>query len=390
MHCRLSSILILAAGLILPLHAQQALWGGGNITSPEIHGDYRVTFRMAAPNAESVQLSGDWMPNEGWVPGTVGMEKDSAGIWTYTTAPLEPELYSYFFIVDGLRIKDASNPYMIRDIATVTNIFLVGGGPDGMYAVNDIPHGSVTRRWYDSPALGMDRRITVYTPPGYEEGNEDYPVLYLLHGAGGDEEAWVSLGRAAQIMDNLIASGKAEPMIVVMPNGNVIQDAAPGEGSQGFYKPAFVVPRTMDGSYEAAFTDIIRFVESGYRVKADQDHRAIAGLSMGGFHSLHISRYYPNTFDYIGLFSPAILPGDGVESEVYQNMDETLRAQMENGYELYWIGIGKTDFLYESVQNYRKKLDEMGMEYTYRESEGGHIWKNWRVYLTEFVPLLFD
>jgi enterochelin esterase-like enzyme len=174
-----------------------------------------------------------------------------------------------------------------------------------------------------------------------------------------------------------------------MPNGNVIQDAAPGEGKGGFYKPSFMVPGTMDGTYEAAFPDIIKFVESNYRVKTDKAHRAIAGLSMGGFHSLHISRYYPNTFDYIGLFSPAILPREEVESDVYKNFDETLNAQMKNGYKLYWIGIGRTDFLYQNVEGYRKKLDEMGMKYTYRESDGGHIWKNWRMYLTEFVPLLF-
>jgi enterochelin esterase-like enzyme len=369
--------------------AQQALWGGGEIISPEIHEDQTVTFRVAAPNAHEVKISGDWMPAEGWTPGSVVMEKDEKGVWSHTTGVLEPELYSYFFLVDGFRANDPNNPYLNRDIATVTNFFIVGGGQADLYRVNDVAHGTVTRRWYDSPGLGMDRRITIYTPPGYETSRETYPVLYLLHGAGGDEEAWVSLGRAAQIMDNLIARGLAKPMIVVMPNGNVIQDAAPGEGSAGYYKPEFMVPKTMDGTYEATFMDVVNFMEGNYRVRAEKSGRAIAGLSMGGFHSLHISRYYPQTFDYVGLFSAAILPNQDVSSEVYKDIDGTLKRQMENGYALYWIGIGKTDFLYRNVLDYRNKLDQMGLTYTYRESEGGHIWKNWRVYLSEFVPQLF-
>ena len=369
--------------------AQQSLFGGEQIVSPEIHNDNSVTFRLNAPDAEVVKLSGEWMPAEGWTPGSVAMEKNEKGIWTYTTETLDPELYSYSFIIDGFKTTDPNNPFLVRDVASVMNIFIIGGDRADLYKVNDVPHGTVAKRWYDSPGLGMDRRITIYTPPGYENSSEKYPVLYLLHGAGGDEEAWVTLGRAAQILDNLIAQGKAKPMIVAMPNGNVIQDAAPGEGSKGFYKPQFMVPKTMDGTYEANFTDIIKFVESNYRVKDDKSHRAIAGLSMGGFHSLHISRYYPNTFDYVGLFSAAILPNQNADSEVYQNFDETLKQQMENGFELYWVGIGKTDFLFDANKQYRETLDSLGMEYTYRETEGGHIWKNWRIYLSEFVPELF-
>jgi enterochelin esterase family protein len=369
--------------------AQQSLFGGEEIISPEIHEDNSVTFRLNAPDAEEVKISGDWMPAEGWIPGSADMKKNENGLWTYTTEPLKPELYNYSFVIDGFRTTDPNNPFLVRDVASVMNIFIIGGGRADLYKVNDVPHGTVARRWYDSPGLEMDRRITIYTPPGYENSSEKYPVLYLLHGAGGDEEAWISLGRTAQILDNLIAQGKAKPMIVAMPNGNVIQDAAPGEGSKGFYKPQFMVPKTMDGTYEANFTDIIKFVESNYRVRADKAHRAIAGLSMGGFHSLHISRYYPNTFDYVGLFSAAILPNQNANHKVYQNIDKTLKQQMDNGYELYWIGIGKTDFLYDANTQYRKKLDSLGMEYTYRETDGGHIWKNWRIYLSEFLPLLF-
>lgn len=381
------SILFMAAITVM---AQQALWGGPEIVSPEIHENNSVTFRVQAPNAKEVKLSGDWMPAESWVPGSVAMEKDDKGIWSFTTEILAPELYSYSFNIDGFKTTDPGNPFIVRDVASVMNIFIVGGGQADLYKVNDIPHGSVTKRWYDSPGLGMDRRITIYTPPGYENGKEKYPVLYLLHGAGGDEEAWITLGRTAQIMDKLIAQKKVKPMIVVMPNGNVIQDAAPGEGNTGFYKPQFMVPKTMDGTYEANFTDIIKFVESNYRVKADKADRAVAGLSMGGFHSLHISRYYQNTFDYVGLFSAAILPNQDVSSPVYKDIDGTLKKQMENGYKLYWIGIGKSDFLFQGNSDFRKKLDEMGFKFTYRETEGGHIWKNWRVYLSEFTPLLFQ
>lgn len=370
--------------------AQQSTWGGEEITSPEIHEDHTVTFRVKAPHAEEVNLSGDWMPPEGWVPGSVLMEKDEEGLWTYTTEILAPELYGYSFSVDGFRTLDPNNAYVSRDIATLTNIFFVEGKESDLYKVNDVLHGTVSRRWYNSPGLEKDRRITIYTPPGYESGKESLPVLYLLHGAGGDEEAWLSLGRSAQIMDNLIATGKARPMIVVMPNGNVSQKAAPGEGTRGFYKPAFMVPGTMDGSFEETFPDIIKFVETNYRVKAEKSSRAIAGLSMGGFHSMHISRYYPNTFDYVGLFSPAILPNLDVTQKVYQDVDGTLKTQMESAYNLYWIGIGKTDFLYINVMGYKKKLEDMGMPITFRESEGGHIWKNWRNYLSEFVPQLFQ
>jgi len=374
---------------VLPGESQEAIWGGGEITSPEIHNDNTVTFRIMAPEAGEVKISGDWMPYEGWLPGSVVMNKDEKGLWTYTTAVLEPELYSYAFLVDGLRVSDQNNVYMIRDVATVTNVFIIGGGQADLYKVNEVPHGSVTRRWYDAPAAGMTRRMTVYTPPGYEKGKELYPVLYLLHGMGGDEEAWISLGRTAQIMDNLIASGKARPMIVVMPNGNLAQEAAPGESNLGFYKPTFQLPHTMDGMMEETFTDVMNFVEENYRVVQSKYGKAIAGLSMGGFHSLHISRYYPETFNYIGLFSPAILPREDASSKVYEDIDGTLQKQMENGYRLYWIGIGKQDFLYKNVEEYRAKLDSLNMTYTYVESEGGHTWRNWRVYLSEFVPLLF-
>lgn len=395
-HLLLSFLMLAFTGA--GLYAQEALFRAQQIISPEIHQDNTVTFRLLAPNAQSVQITGDFLPTvkidspmgqmDG--PGRADLVKGENSVWEFKSQVLGPELYNYSFIIDGFTTTDPNNPFLIRDVASVTNIFIIGGGHADLYKTNDIPHGSVTRRWYDSPGLGMDRRITIYTPTGYENSTEKYPVLYLLHGAGGDEEAWISLGRTAQILDNLIAQGKAKPMIVVMPNGNVIQDAAPGEGSMGYYKPQFMVPKTMDGTYEANFMDIVKFVESNYRVKAEKAHRAIAGLSMGGFHTMHISRYYPNTFDYVGLYSAAIMPREDATAKVYSDIEGTLRTQMNNGFKLYWIAIGKTDFLFDANTAYRKMLDDMGMKYEYVESEGGHTWRNWRVYLSEFAPRLFQ
>lgn len=394
-HFFLTIVSILLMGLTA--QAQQALFGGQQIVSPEIHDNHSVTFRLRAPDAKSVVVTGDFLPTEkiqspmGEMegPGKAEMTKNDKGVWSYTSEPLKSELYDYSFIIDGFKTNDPSNPYVIRDIATVSNYFIVGGGQADLYLVHDVPHGTVTRRWYDSPGLKMDRRVIIYTPPGYENSNEKYPVLYLLHGAGGDEEAWIDHGKATKILDNLIAEGKAKPMIVVMPNGNVIEDAAPGEGRDNFITPQFMMPQTMDGTFEANFMDIVKFVESNYRVKADKADRAIAGLSMGGFHSYHISRYYPNTFDYVGLFSAALMPREDATGKVYSNIDETLKNQMNNGYKLYWIGIGKSDFLFDANKEYRQKLDDMGMKYTYMETDGGHIWRNWRVYLSEFLPLIF-
>ncbi len=383
-----TSILAVVLLLSFSLHAQENLSFGQNkeIISPEIHADNSVTFRLTAPTANDVSVTGDFL-----APGEEAkMTKDADGVWSYTTHPLPSELYTYAFNVDGLQMNDPNNVYYRRDVASTLNVLLVGGGQADLYKVNSVPHGTITKRWYQSPGNNMARRITIYTPPGYEENNSSYPVLYLLHGMGGDEEAWMTLGRASQIADNLIAEGKTKPMIIVMPNGNVAQEAAPGESSLGFYKPEFRLPHTMDGKYEETFGEIIRFVDSQYRTIPEKEGRAIAGLSMGGFHTLHISRYYPDTFDYMGLFSAAIMPNETVKSKVYENIDKTLAAQNSNGYALYWIAIGKEDFLYQANIDFRKKLDEMGFPYIYRESEGGHTWRNWRIYLSEFLPMLFN
>ncbi len=391
-------LLTLLFFVFVDAHAQQTLWGDKPIVSPEIHSDNTVTFRMRAPKAVRVQITGDFLPMQHSesaygkydVPGIADLKEGKEGVWEYTTPlPLLPELYNYSFIVDGLKTTDPANVYLIRDVATVFNVFIVGGARADLYKVNSVNHGTVSRRWYWSPSLKMNRRLAVYTPAGYEESNKRYPVFYLLHGMGGDEEAWLALGRASQILDNLIAAGKAKPMIVVMTNGNVSQEAAPGESSLGYIVPTMQLPKTMDGSMEESFPDVVNFIDATYRTVKRKSGRAIAGLSMGGFHSLHISKQYPDMFDYVGLFSAAIMPDKQVKSSVYDNTENKLKIQFNKNPKLYWIAIGKTDFLYKANVEYRKMLNEKGFKYTYYETDEGHIWRNWRIYLTEFVPMLF-
>ena len=358
------------------------------IVSPEVNGQ-NITLRLLAPDAKNVKLQGNLLPATGTETATADLTKDSNGVWTFTKNNLTPDLYTYSFLVDGVKANDPNNVYQVRDVASVFSLLYIDGPQSANYKVQNVPHGTVSRRWYKSEGLKMDRRITVYTPPGYEESKEKYPVLYLLHGVGGDEEAWMTLGRASQILDNLIAQGKAKPMIVVMPNGHTGNSAAPGESTTGFYKPIMMTPDVFNGEMESYFKEIISFTEHNFRAKTDAKNRAIAGLSMGGFHSLYISANQPKTFDYVGLFSPAILPPANKTSPIYENLDSKLKTQQTNAYKLYWIAIGKTDFLYKNVEEYRQKLDKMNFKYQYVESEGGHTWSNWRTYLNEFVPQLF-
>lgn len=373
------------------IYAQENLNFGRQkeIISPQTNSNGTFTFRLNAPNAKKVEVQGDFLVAKGNAPATAPMERGADSIWTFTSAVLPSELYSYSFIVDGLKIRDPNNVYLIRDVSSVVNVFLAGNGKADLYAVKDVPHGTVAKRWYESTGLKTNRRLTVYTPPGYESSKNSYPVLYLLHGVGGDEDAWMELGRASQILDNLIASGKAKPMIVVMTNGHTSNSAAPGESSKGLYKPIMMTPDVFNGDMETFFKEIISFTEQNYRAGRKKSDRAIAGLSMGGFHSLWISANYPNTFGYVGLFSPAILPPANANNTIYKDLDAKLETQNKNGLNLYWIAIGKTDFLYKNVSDFRKKLDKTNFKYTYKESEGGHTWSNWRDYLSEFAPMLF-
>jgi enterochelin esterase family protein len=251
-----------------------------------------------------------------------------------------------------------------------------------------VEHGDVAHVWYDSPQLGLKRRMSIYTPPGYDKGKA-YPVLYLLHGAGGDEEAWLTLGRTAQIMDNLIALGKAKPMIVVMPNGNASDDAGPLE--TGLMKKEW--PKM---SYEESFSDVMNYVKKHYKTKKGANNTAICGLSMGGYHTFRISMLNPGTFGYMGLFSAAIRLGGrnqpkSVEQQFADNPEATaqMKALFDAKPHLYWIAIGKDDFLFQQNVELRSYLDKMQYPYEYYENGGGHIWRNWRIYLSMFAQRLF-
>ena len=354
------------------------------VVSPIVNG-HQVTIRIKAPGAKEVLVKGDWLAQG----RSAALTKGDDGIWQYTSDSIPSDLYMYHLVVDGVTMVDPADVYVLRDVGSQFSVFFIDGARAAGYKVQMIPHGTVAYPWYASPRLKSDRRMAVYTPAGYADSKQRYPVLYLLHGMGGDETAWLTLGRAAEILDHLIATGKAKPMIVVMPNGNVAKSAAPGYTSDNLEPIEFVLPHTMDGVFEASFPDIQKYVEAHYRTINDKAHRAIAGLSMGGFHSLYISVNNPGTFDYVGLFSPAILPRTDTGGNVYGDLDRKLMALKKSGVKDYWIGIGREDFLYKEVSDYRKRLDSLHFKYTYFESDRWHMWSNWRIYLTRFAPLLF-
>jgi enterochelin esterase family protein len=366
------------------VHGQQAIFERHDTRSPEFNADGTVTLRIKAPDAKKVSIVGDCVENGH------GEMSQQDGVWTYTTSVLPAELYSYRFYVDGVETQDASNIERSRDVRSFMSTFIISreeGDCGWLYQNHNVEHGNVAHVWYDSPALGMKRRMSIYTPPGYDKG-KSYPVLYLLHGAGGDEEAWLTLGRMAQIMDNLIALGKAKPMIVVTPNGNASDDAGPLE--TGIQNKSW--PKT---SYEESFSDIMNYVKQHYKIKKGADNTALCGLSMGGYHTFRISMLNPGTFGYMGLFSAAVRLGRGQQKSVEQQFEENpeASAQMKALFaakpHLYWIAIGKEDFLFEQNVGLRGYLDKMQYPYEYYENEGGHIWRNWRIYLTMFAQRLF-
>lgn len=376
---------LIAGSLAFPILAQEAIrTAPSQIISPEVHPDRSVTFRYYAPHAREVLLA---------MPKTKRAMKDSLGVWSVTLPPLSPDLYTYTFEVDGIKTFDPASVYVERDVTSLFNEFIVPGGRADLYTVQDVPHGSLHSVWYPSEFNGSERRMTVYTPAGYEKSANRYPVLYLLHGMGGDETSWVTLGRAVQILDNLIAQGKARPMIVVMPNGNMARDAAPGHSPLGFEYPQFNLPHTMDGEFEKHFPEIMDYVNRTFRTIPDKWHTAVAGLSMGGFHSMSLSREYPERFGYVGLFSAAMdssrIGRTGGDAAYYTDMDKKFARQFGNKPPFYWIAIGKEDFLYGANKDFRAYLDRAGYKYKYTESAGGHEWTNWRSYLTQFLPQLF-
>ncbi len=344
------------------------------IISPEIQND-SVTFRLKADYATIVKLSGSWMPNP-W-GDTIEMTRGENNVWSVKIPLPAPEIYTYNFVVDGVAVNDPQNVLVQRDGTRYLPMLTVPGERTENYGEAS-RHGTVSHPWYDSKILGMSRRLTVYTPYGYEANpKKKYPVLYLLHGAGGDEEAWISMGRAAQILDNLIEKGLAEPMIVVMPNGNPGQAAARTlnipEKSFDWRDSA-----NRDLYVKSLCTEIVPFIEKNFRAVAKPSSRAIAGLSMGGGHTISASILYPELFDYICPLSAA---GSATPEQI-----ATLKKA---GVKLYFLACGNTDFLFKGSEEMHAKLSEQGLQHEYFVSEGGHVWSNWRLYLNTFAQKLF-
>ncbi len=346
------------------------------IVSPDIDGA-NVTFRLQAPDASGVKLFGNWMdsPEE-----ALALTKGNNGIWEVTVKGIQPELYTYNFFVDGLYVNDPNNVMMQRDGTRYLSIFIVDGTATANYKEAS-QRGNLEKVWYDSPTLGLNRRMYVYTPYGYEpSGNKKYPVLYLLHGGGGDEDAWSTMGRACQILDNLIEQKKAEPMLVVMPNGNPGQQAA-----RTLMLPEKQIdtraPENSNLYIHSLAKDIVPFIERNYRVIAERDSRAVSGLSMGGGHTLNVTNNYPGMFGYICPMSMGLREG--------MNIDAELQAVKAAGYKLYWLGCGDTDFAYPGAKLLDEALTRNGLEHTFHVSGGGHTWPNWRNYLEIIAQQLF-
>lgn len=368
--------LLMMAGAMNAQELTNFMAGGPRVVSPDVQGD-SVTFNFRADYATVVKLQGSWMQGFG---GAVDMKRGEGNVWSVKLPLPAPEIYTYSFIVDGVSVNDPQNVMVQRDGNRYLSMLLVDGEFTENYKPTD-KRGTVSNPWYDSRILGINRRLTVYTPYGYEKDTKTkYPVLYLLHGAGGDEEAWSSMGRAAQILDNLIAKGLAKPMIVVMPNGNPNQQAAQTMGlptSQVNFRD----PANANAYVRSLVEEIVPFIEKNYRVVAKKSHRAIAGLSMGGGHTIAASGLYPDTFDYICPLS--------MGSQRTEQLDAQLQGIKKAGYKLYWLACGNTDFLFDSANQLDAALTANGLEHTYFVSEGGHTWANWRYYLNTFAPLLF-
>jgi enterochelin esterase-like enzyme len=368
------------------LHAQN---NNTRLNSPEILSDNSVIFRIKAPGASSVQVVGTWGADFKPVP----MIKNDSNVYELKVGPLQSNMYEYRFILDGVPMLDPNNNAVTRDGTYVESRLLVPGQLADLLAVQDVPHGKVTAVWYQSPSLGAQRRMYVYTPPGYEEGNDKYPVMYLLHGGGGDEDGWINRGRANYILDNLIAAKQAVPMIVVITNGNPDAVAAPLD------RPLASTTKDLSGiggmasfRFEQSLVeDVIPYIEKNYRVVADADHRAVTGFSMGGYQTQNITNNNPGMFNYIGVMSMGLFSSFRNSSANYDKDKHVaqLKALIASKPKYYWIGIGKNDFLFETVTKLRSLYDEVGLKYTYRESEGSHTWKEWRLYLTELAPKFF-
>jgi enterochelin esterase family protein len=365
---RFSATALLAC-LALPAQRQQAQ----QIRSAEVQPDGRIVFRVRAPKATEVSVTGDFLPRP------LAMEKDEKGLWTATSAPLEPAIYGYAFNVNGVRVADPASGQLQAGVRGVSSLVEVPAATPVFYDAKPVPHGAIRVHWYDSKTVGALRSFYTYTPPGYEKNQNKYPVLYLLHGSGDTDAGWVSIGRANVILDNLIAEHKAVPMVVVMPFGHA-------QPAVGFGPPP-------DGPTDRALfardliEDVMLLAEAEYRIDPRPEKRAIAGLSMGGGQSLNIGLTHLELFHWIGVFSA------GMRSP--EEADRTFTAAFADAaatnkkLKLFWIGCGKQDGAFASAKNIDEVLTQHGIEHIFAPSEGAHTWRNWRSYLNQMAPLLF-
>jgi enterochelin esterase family protein len=371
---------LMALALAGELPAQPGGPRGPVVVSPSVAADRKVTFRVLAPKAENVgmftsDLPGDFRPR--------AMKKGDNGVWELTVGPVDPGTYRYLFNVDGVLVADPRNQAVSESNGNAWSVVHVPGSD--FMDTTDVPHGAVARITYRSSALGMNRRVHVYTPPGYEAGAEKYPVLYLLHGAGDSDDSWTSVGRANFILDNLIAAKKAKPMIVVMTAGHT--------GPFSFIMPT-ERPRgggpVGNARFEDDFTkDVLPYVEKNYRVLADRRNRAIAGLSMGGAQALNIAFARPTDFAYVGVFSSGVVFNRAADWE-NDHKDALADAAARDGLKLLWFATGSQDFLLDRTRETVEMFKKHGLKPVFKESAGGHTWINWRQYLNEFAPQLFQ
>lgn len=345
------------------------------LDTPEVHPDNSVTFRFRAPNAQEVKLA-----REGTEP--VAMQKDDQGVWTVNTPPLSPDYYGYSFSVDGVRSLDPNNHGLVPNLISPANFVHVPGPPSLPWELNDVAHGEIHHHFYKSAVADDERDFYVYTPPGYDPtSNKTYPVLYLLHGYSDDASGWTAVGRANVILDNLIAHGKAKPMIVVMPLGyGTMEIITLGWGAWGHTD---VRDKNFSNFRQALLTEVMPKVESEYRVTKDRNSRAIAGLSMGGSESLLTGLNNLDRFAWIGAFSAGGLP-DGFEKD-FPGLDSNANEQIR----LLWIACGTEDRLIKVNRDLREWLKTKGVQHTDIETPGMHTWMVWRRNLSEFAPLLF-
>lgn len=360
------------------------------VVSPEISADRRVTFRLYAPNASTVTVSGEWSSGN-----AMPMAKDASGLWSVETGPIAAESYFYSFNVDGARIDDPANPRR--------NVLLVPGPESSMYEIKDVPHGDIRAVWYSSPTMKTRRRMLVYTPPGYDTSKTSYPVLYLLHGWGGDEEEWTNAGYLPQIMDNLLAEKKITPMLVIMPNGHPDEPAARHVvpvPARPTLPGADVSERHIRMSAQGLLDDVIPFVEANYRVKANRDNRAIAGLSMGGAQATFIGLNHIDRFAWIGTFSGAFVmypgrtpagPGDtGIRPAMLAGLFPKLNANATRQLRLLYFSCGIDDTLIAVNRDMKTWLTSQQIAFTDVETPGyAHVWSYWRISLIQFAPQLF-